>query len=285
MDVAATPSDHPLVRGLEAAAELLLDRLGRRPEIAAVLGSGLGALAEAVEDPVEVPFEDVAGLPPAGVAGHRGGWVGGELEGRTVLVQAGRFHLYEGHAAAVVVAPIRIAAAMGARTLLVTNSAGGVDPRLAPGSLMLIEDHLNLMGSNPLAGPLAPGEERFPDMTEAYDPELRRIALDTASELGLPLEQGVYAGVSGPSYETPAEIRMLAALGARAVGMSTVPEVIVARARGLRVLALSLITNPAAGIRPDPLSHREVLDAARRAAPRFERLVRGILRALPPASS
>ncbi len=261
----------------EGAARVLRERIGGIPEILAVLGSGLGGLAEEVEDPVSVPFQELPGFPPAGVGGHQGRFVAGTLEGRRVLVQAGRFHVYEGHAPGVVVAPVRAAAALGVPTLVVTNAAGGVNPDFGPGTLMLIRDHLNLMGRNPLTGPTVGEEPRFPDMTEAYDPGLRSLARRTAQALRIPLEEGVYAAVSGPSYETPAEVRMIGLLGGDAVGMSTVPEVVVARARGMRVLGISLITNPGAGISPTPLSHQEVLEAGREAAPRFQRLMRGVL--------
>jgi purine-nucleoside phosphorylase len=270
------------VEPIEATAEALRGRLPWTPEILAVLGSGLGALADAVEEPISIPFQDLPGLPPAGVGGHQGRFVAGVLEGRRVLVQAGRFHFYEGHPAGVVLAPVRAAALLGVSTLLVTNAAGGVNPDFGLGTLMLIRDHLNLMGRNPLVGPGIPGEPRFPDMSVAYDADLRALARRTAKELGIPLEEGVYAAVSGPSYETPAEVRMIGLLGGDAVGMSTVPEVIVARARGMRVLGISLITNPGAGISSRPLSHQEVLEAGQEAAPRFQRLIRGILAALDP---
>jgi purine-nucleoside phosphorylase len=263
------------------AAAFLRERLPRAPEILGVLGSGLGALADAVEDPVSIPFGEIPGLPVSGVEGHPGRYVAGMLEGRSVLIQAGRFHLYEGYEPELVVAPIRIAAVLGVDTVVLSNAAGGVNPRFGPGTIMLIEDHLNLMARNPLVGPVAGDDARFPDMSGAYDPELRAHAEEAARELGVPLARGVYAGVLGPSYETPAEVRMLARLGADAVGMSTVPEVIAAHAGGLRVLAFSLITNLAAGLHPGPLSHREVLEVGRTAAATLERLIRGVLRTLP----
>lgn len=270
-------ADRELAPTAEAVARALQERLPWTPEVLAVLGSGLGGLAGAVEDPVSIPFQELPGLPSAGVGGHQGRFVAGSLEGRRILVQAGRFHLYEGHPASVVVAPVRAAALLGIPTLLVTNAAGGVNPALGPGALMLIRDHLNLMGRNPLVGPGEAGEPRFPDMSAAYDPELRARTRATAEGLGIPLEEGVYAAVSGPSYETPAEVRMIGLLGGDAVGMSTVPEVIAARARGMRVLGVSLITNSAAGISSGALSHEEVLAAGQEAAPRFQRLIRGVL--------
>ncbi len=263
------------------AAGLLRERLDWTPEIMAVLGSGLGFLADAVDEPVSIPFDEIPGLPSAGVAGHQGRYVAGLLEGRRVLVQAGRFHVYEGHPMGVVAAPVRIAAGMGVERLLLTNAAGGINRRFSPGTIMVLEDHLNLMWRGPLVGPVREGEERFPDMSAAYDPEFREVARRVALGLDLELARGVYAAVTGPSYETPAEIRMLAALGADAVGMSTVPEVISARAAGMRVLAFSLITNLAAGISPTPLSHEEVLEAGKEASGRFEALVRALLAELP----
>ncbi len=248
------------------------------PELFAVLGSGLGFVADALEDAVSVPFGEVPGFPAAAVEGHAGRVVMGMLEGRRALVQAGRFHVYEGHELDVVVLPVRIAAALGTPVFLVTNAAGGANPGFGPGTLMLIADHLNLMGRNPLIGAARPGEPRFPDMSAAYDPGLRGLARRVAGELGIPLAEGVYAAVTGPSYETPAEVRMVGVLGGDAVGMSTVPEVIAARAAGMRVLGISLITNPGAGLSPEPLSHDEVLEAGREAAPRFEGLVRGVVR-------
>jgi purine-nucleoside phosphorylase len=266
--------------GAQAGADFLRARFpwgDEAPEVFAVLGSGLGFLADALEDAVSVPFGEVPGFPGAAVEGHPGRVVLGMLEGRRAVVQAGRFHVYEGHPLEVVVLPVRIAAALGTPVFLVTNAAGGVNRRFGPGTLMLIEDHLNLMGRNPLIGAARPGEPRFPDLSVAYDAELRALARSVALGAGIRLEGGVYAAVTGPSYETPAEVRMVGVLGGDAVGMSTVPEVIAARSAGMRVLGISLITNPGAGLSPEPLSHEEVLEAGREAAPRFERLVRGVV--------
>ena len=264
------------------ATEYLRDRLPEAPEALLVLGSGLSALAALVESPVEIPFESVPGLPGAGVGGHSGRYLAGRLEGRPVLVQAGRYHLYEGHPSEVVCAPVRIARQLGAGTVILTNAAGGIDRRLSVGAIMLLDDHLNLQWRSPLMGAVLEGEERFPDMSAPYDPGLQKMALAAASDLGIPLEQGIYAAVLGPSYETKAEIRMLARLGADAVGMSTVPEVLAARAGGMRVLAFSLITNRAAGLGTDPLGHAEVLEAGRRSGGELERLLRRIVRDLGP---
>ena len=263
---------------VEEAARELQSHLDGTPHVLVVLGSGLGGLAEAVQNPKVIPFSDLPGFPAAGVAGHGSRFVAGTLEGKRVLLQAGRFHFYEGHPAAVVAGPVRVAAHLGVERAVFTNAAGGIDPRFGPGTLMLIEDHINFMGRSPLVGPVLEGEVRFPDMTTAYDAEYRETARRVALERGIPLERGVYAGVLGPNYETPAEIRMLGRLGATAVGMSTVPEVIVARGRGMRVLAVSLITNAAAGISLEELSHEEVLEAGREAAPRLESLIRGVIR-------
>ncbi|NIP57844.1 MAG: purine-nucleoside phosphorylase [Gemmatimonadetes bacterium] len=262
------------------AAAALAGRISVDPRVHLVLGSGLGGLAGAVEEGVSIPFRELPGLPATGVVGHEGRYLTGLLEGVPVLVQAGRYHFYEGHPREVVVAPIRIGAALGIEVLFLTNAAGGIDPRLEPGSILLADDHVNLQFRSPLAGPAREGEPRFPDMSAPYDPGLQELALDAAAEAGVVLRRGVYCAVLGPSFETPAEIAMLERLGGDAVGMSTVPEVICARARGLRVLALSLISNPAAGRSPRPLSHDEVRAVADRAAGRVEAVIRGVLRRL-----
>jgi purine-nucleoside phosphorylase len=250
---------------------------GREPTIAVVLGSGLGGLGDRVEDAVVIPYAKIPGFAPSTVEGHRGQLVCGRLEGKTVVAFQGRYHAYEGHEPADLATPIRTAAALGVDTLVVTCAAGGVNRSLQAGTLMLLVDHLNLMGRNPLVGAVQEGEARFPDMTEAYDPELRALATEVAAERGIELPTGVYAALLGPSYETPAEIRMLERLGADAVGMSTVPEVITARALGVAVLGIALITNPAAGRADGPLDHDEVVAVGAEAAQDFERLVRGVL--------
>jgi len=255
----------------------LHERVTRRPRVMLILGSGLGALAEEIEDAVAIPFAEIPGFAPATVEGHRGRLVAGRLEGVECILLQGRYHLYEGHTPAVVTLPVRVMAALGARTLIVTNAAGGINRTFRAGDLMIIDDHINLMWRNPLIGPTVPGDERFPDMSAPYDPELQALAERVALARRIPTTRGVYAAVSGPSYETPAEIRMLQRLGADAVGMSTVPEVIVARAMGVRVLGISLITNLAAGISSQPLSHDEVVAAGLEAQGRFASLVRGIL--------
>ncbi|HUF27978.1 MAG TPA: purine-nucleoside phosphorylase [Gemmatimonadaceae bacterium] len=246
-------------------------------EIAIVLGSGLGALADAIEEAEHIPFSGIPGFPDAGVVGHAGAMIIGRLEGMRVAALAGRFHIYEGHDPKLTALPVRVMHALGARTLIVSNAAGAVRRGLAPGDLMLIDDHINLMWRTPLAGPPEPGEERFPDMSGPYDGELRAIARDVARDAGIPLAEGTYCAVLGPSYETAAEIRMLGRLGADAVGMSTVPETLVARALGMRVLGISCITNLACGLTPSPISHAEVLEVTGRVGERLQRLVRGTL--------
>jgi len=255
------------------AAAALRAALPSVPRAAVVLGSGLSGLEDAIEDPVVVAFEDVPGLPSVGVAGHGGRFVHGRVGRVPLLLQAGRYHAYEGHPLDVVVAPARILARLGVADLIVTNASGGIRPLLEPGDLVLLDDHINLAFRGPLAGPIVGGEARFPDMSTPFDPHLVDTVRASASDLGIPLHRGVYAWVPGPSYETAAEIRMLAMLGADIVGMSTVPEVIAAAAMGLRCVAVSLVTNRAAGLAPHPLSHDDVLEVGARAASRMRRLV------------
>ena len=258
------------------AAASVRRRLGEtagQPVVGIVLGSGLGGLSTRVSDSVAVPFGDVPGFPRATVVGHAGALIGGTLGGRQVIALAGRFHMYEGHDAALAGFPVRVLHALGVRTLFVSNAAGGIRRTFRAGDLMLIRDHLNLMSRNPLVGALEPGDERFPDMSVAYDEELARQLLAHAAALDISLQEGVYGALLGPTYETPAEVRMLATLGADVVGMSTVPEVIVARALGMRVAGISCVTNLAAGISPHPLSHAEVLETTKIVAARFEALV------------
>lgn len=253
---------------------------GRKPTVALVLGSGLGGLAEQIADGIRIQYKDIPGFHVPTVEGHRGELVIGRLGGKTVLAQSGRFHMYEGYSAQDNVLPIRVFGALGITSLLVTNAAGGVRRTFRAGTVMLISDHLNLTGRNPLIGHLVSGDERFPDMSEAYDAEYRNTARATARKLGIPLEEGVYAGLLGPNYETPAEVRMLERLGADAVGMSTVAEVIAARARGMRCLGFSLVTNPGAGISPTPLNHKEVMETAARAGKELARLITGVIEAM-----
>ena len=241
------------------AARILHRRAGVRPRLHLVLGSGLGGVAKCMEDPVEVPFDDLPGFPAASVEGHAGSFLLGWIAGVPVLLQAGRFHYYEGVGTGVVAAPVRVGRALGARTLVLTNAVGGIRRDLVPGSLMLVDDHVNLMFRAPLAGPVADGETRFPDMSRPYDPALMAAAESVALRAGIRLPRGTYGAVAGPNFETPAEVRALRAAGADAVGMSTVPEVVVARAGGQRVLAFSLVTNRAAGLGDGIVDHEGVM--------------------------
>jgi purine-nucleoside phosphorylase len=262
---------------LETAAATVREMLPDGPEVFLVLGSGLSGLADGVENPTSIPFREVPGFPPVGVVGHAGRLVFGVLEGKRVLMQAGRFHFYEGHPAEIVVAPVRLAAALGAKTVILTNAAGGIGRELEPGAIMLLDDHLNLMGRSPLVGPVRGSEERFPDMSEPYDSTLQQTAMELAGTLGIRLHRGTYAAVLGPSYETPAEIRYLQGAGADAVGMSTVPEAVTARALGMRVAGFSLITNRASGLGSTPLDHQEVLGVGREAGEKLESLIRALI--------
>ena len=242
-----------------------------------VLGSGLGDLSRRLLDAEVVPFGALAGFPTATVAGHEGAFIAGRMGGRDVVLQAGRLHRYEGHEPDVAALPVRLLARLGVKTLVLTNAAGGLRPEFVPGTLMLVADQVNLTFGNPLIGAVRAGEERFPDMSDGYDVALRELARAVARGQGLALQEGVYAGVTGPSYETPAEIRMLRRIGADAVGMSTVHEVVAARALGLRCLGLSTITNLAAGLSRDRLSHDEVLEAGRRVRDDVWLLLEGVL--------
>lgn len=265
------------------ATRAVQERLGgRAPRVALVLGSGMGGLAKDVQPVSHIPFHDIPGFAAAGVAGHAGELIVGTLEGIPILVQSGRFHLYEGHSPATVALPVRVFGTLGIETLILTNASGGLRPSFGAGTLMMVTDHINLMARNPLVGQVEEGEERFPDMSEPYDRALQVMARAAAREAGIPLEEGVYVGLLGPSYETPAEVRMLQKLGGDAVGMSTVPEVIVARARGMRCLAFSIVTNPGAGLTTQPLDHEDVLATTQRVAGDVGRLVQGVLRRLGP---
>ncbi len=265
-------------RTVEDSARAVRARLGKlSPRIAIVLGSGLGPLAERLGDAVRIPYADIPGFPGTTVVGHAGELVAGTLAGRQVVVQNGRFHMYEGHPADLAVLPVRVFSALGVETLILTNAAGGVRRTFSRGALMMIADHINLTMRNPLIGPVYPGDERFPDMSEPYDAALRSLAREVARERKVALEEGVYLQLLGPSYETPAEVRMAERLGADAVGMSTAIEVIAARARGMRCIAFSTITNPAAGITGERLSHAEVMVVAKRVAGDLEKLIEGVV--------
>ncbi|HLT28566.1 MAG TPA: purine-nucleoside phosphorylase [Myxococcaceae bacterium] len=248
------------------------------PQVGIILGSGLGAFADRLEDAVAIPYQEVPGFPHATVVGHAGRLVLGRLGGATVVAMQGRVHGYEGHPAWQVAFPARVLCGLGIRVLTVTNAAGGINADFRPGDLMAITDHVNFTGQNPLTGP---NDERFgprfPDMTRAYHPVLRKLLAGVAKSQGISLQQGVYAQVTGPTYETPAEIQMLRAVGADAVGMSTVPETIVARHMGVHVAGVSCITNLAAGVDNAPLSHDEVAEVAGRARAAFTRLLEDFL--------
>jgi purine-nucleoside phosphorylase len=267
--------------GTEAArktAEVIRSNIGSlEPEIAIILGSGLGGLADRITDRVVVSYKDVPGFPVPTVVGHSGSVIAGKLGGRPIVALSGRFHMYEGHAAELSGFPVRVMHALGAQTLIVTNAAGGIRKTFKPGAIMLIRDHINLMFRNPLIGHVEEGDERFPDMSDPYDGKLQDLARRVAKEQGTTLEEGVYAGLLGPTYETKAEVKMLGLLGADAVGMSTVPEVIVARARGMRVLGFSCITNLACGLSDQPITHAEVIETTTQAAAKMSRLVAEIV--------
>jgi purine-nucleoside phosphorylase len=263
------------------AADAIRARVDDVPRIAIVLGSGLGDFATTLTDAVTIPYASVPHWPASSVIGHDGTLVVGRTAGHTVAALAGRVHVYEGHDLQTVTFAIRTIGLLGVRTLILTNAAGGVNTEFAQGALMVIDDHINLIGDNPLVGP---NDERFgprfPDMTEVYSRRLRAIADKAGESLGMMLPHGVYAALLGPSYETPAEIRYLRTIGADAVGMSTVPEAIAARHMGLEVLGLSCITNMAAGVLPTPLDHAEVMETARRVRGAFIGLLEGIIERL-----
>ena len=260
----------------EAAAKVLA--VCGKADIGVILGSGLGDYAEALEDAVKLPYSEIPGFPRSTVAGHAGMWCCGTLYGKRVVMMQGRFHYYEGYGMKDVTLPVRVMQKIGVKTLIVTNAAGGVNLGYHPGELMVIGDIFSMTAQNPLIGPnLDAFGPRFPDMSCAFDKELRALAHECANEQGFALREGVYAQMAGPTYETPAEIRMLRTLGADAVGMSTVPEVIVARHGGMRVLGISCITNMAAGILDQPLNHAEVTETANRVKGQFRNLLDRII--------
>ncbi len=277
-------SNHFSLQQIDESAASIRRRISRQPTIAMILGSGLGGLAEAVANPTIIPFGDVPNFPVSTVVGHVGRLVVGDLEGKTVLIMQGRVHFYEGYTMAQVTLPIRIMQRLGIGVVVVTNAAGGVNPDFQPGDVMLITDHLNLLGmtgNNPLVGPnydeLGP---RFPDMSQAYDRELCELARRTARLQQTGLREGVYAALSGPSFESPADLRFLRLAGADAVGMSTAHEVIVARHGGMRVLGLSGISNKANLDGSTVTTHEEVIEAGKVIAPKMERIISGVVRAL-----
>jgi purine-nucleoside phosphorylase len=263
---------------VEAAAAAVRARTAVLPETAIVLGSGLGDFADTLADAVATPYRDLPHWPASNVIGHAGKLVIGRVGGKVIAALAGRAHFYEGHDLSTVVFATRVMGRLGVRQIILTNAAGGINTGFAQGGLMVIDDHINLLGTNPLVGP---NDERFgarfPDMSEVYSRRLRSIADAAAAAKGVPVSHGVYVAVHGPSYETPAEIRYLRAIGGDAVGMSTVPEAIAARHMGMEVLGISCITNMAAGVLPQPLNHDEVMETARRVRGSFIALLEGII--------
>ena len=266
----------------ERAANEIRARTSAKSRIALVLGSGLGGFADEFSDSVAIPYTEISGFASSTAQGHAGRLVVGKVEQNNVVAMQGRVHFYEGYSLEQVTFPIRTFKVLGIDTLILTNASGGVNVQLSQGALMVISDHLNLMGINPLRGP---NDERFgprfPDMTEVYSRELQELAIDEARELGVTLRRGIYAGLAGPSYETPAEIHMLRSFGADAVGMSTVPEAIVARQMGMNVLGISCITNMAAGISEQPINHAEVMETGERVRKTFAQLLRRIIAKVP----
>lgn len=275
------PVDQPA--RITALAEAVRARTSLVPDVGIVLGSGLGGLADDLDEAVAIPFADLPGWPAATAPGHAGRLLVGKLAGRPVVLLQGRFHLYEGNDPGLVVQPVLLFHALGARAVILTNAAGGLDPSFGPGTLMVMRDHINLTGRTPLMGPNADTlGARFPDMTDAWSPRLRERLHAAGVAEGVELAEGVYIGLTGPTYETPAEVRMLAGLGGHAVGMSTVLECIAARWVGLEVCGVSLVTNAGAGYSGAPLTHEEVLEAGLEAGPRLARVIRRFLADLDP---
>jgi purine-nucleoside phosphorylase len=274
-------SDYFSLAQFDETAHAVKARIGQQPAFGLILGSGLGGLADAVERAVHIPYPELPHWPTSTVQGHSGQLVAGQLEGQPVLVMQGRAHYYEGYSMAQVGLPLRVMQRLGVHTVIVTNAAGGVNPEFSPGDVMLITDHLNLIGMSGLSALRGPNIDelgpRFPDMMHAYNPELRAAAVRVAQQAGVRLQQGVYAGLAGPNFETPADLRFLRVVGADAVGMSTVPEVIVARQGGMRVLGFSGISNKANLDGNTPTTHAEVLQAGALIVPKLEKIVRGVV--------
>jgi len=267
-----------MYENLEKAASFIRSKINGNPEIGLILGSGLGVLADDIENPIVLPYEEIPEFPVSTVSGHAGKLIIGELSGKKVVAMQGRFHFYEGYTMNMVTFPVRVMKLLGVEKLIVTNAAGGVNEEFKPGDLMIITDHINNMGTNPLIG--ANDERfgpRFPDMSEAYSKSLRMKAKKVASVLEIKVKEGVYVGNTGPTYETPAEIRFARAIGGDAVGMSTVPEVIVAGHCGMEVLGISCITNMAAGILDQPLSHEEVIETTELVKASFKSFIKQIV--------
>ncbi|MDU3087613.1 MAG: purine-nucleoside phosphorylase [Peptoniphilus harei] len=263
---------------MNKSIDYIKGKIKNQPEIGIVLGSGLGDFADAIEDKIEIPYTEIPGFPVSTVKGHDGKLIFGKINSKEVCVMKGRIHYYEGYDIKEVVYPIEVLAGLGIETLILTNAAGGVNTEFEPADLMIINDHINLMGKNPLIGPndenLGP---RFPDMTDLYNKDLIEVAEKSAKKLGTDIKEGVYMYFTGPSYETAAEVRMARILGADAVGMSTVPEAIIARHRGLKILGISTITNMSTGILDTPLDHTEVVEVGQEVAGKFKELLKEII--------
>ena len=268
-----------MIHEIKGAADYIQSQIEIKPEIALILGSGLGVLAEEVKESKVIKYEDIPDFPVSTVEGHAGQFVVGKLEGKKVMAMQGRFHYYEGYSMQQIALPIRVMYELGIENLIVTNAAGGINMNFDPGNFMIIQDHINLMGDNPLKGNnLEEYGPRFPDMSEIYNEELRELAEKVAIESKIQTVKGIYVGLGGPSYETPAEIRYLRGIGADAVGMSTVPETITANHMGMKILGISCITNMAAGVLPEPLDHKDVIEIAEKVKPKFSTLIKGILK-------
>jgi purine-nucleoside phosphorylase len=279
--MSAEPSSSSLYERAEKAARMIRARTETEVSVAIVLGSGLGAFAEGLTDATAIPYHEIPGFAHTTVEGHSGQLVIGKAGDVTVAAMQGRFHFYEGYSLEEVTFPIRVLKLLGVRTLVLTNAAGGLNVELAPGSLMVISDHVNLLGANPLIGPnddrFGP---RFPDLTLVYAADLQNMVIEEAREMGMELRRGIYAALSGPSYETPAEIHMVRTLGADAVGMSTVPEAIVARHMAMQVIGISCITNLAAGVSNRPIDHSQVMAIGDRVRGQFTELLRRVIKRL-----
>jgi purine-nucleoside phosphorylase len=278
LKMSAEPSSSSLYERAEKAARMIRARANAEVSVAIVLGSGLGAFAEELTEPIAIPYHEIPGFARATVEGHAGQLVVGRAGDVTVAAMQGRFHFYEGYSLEEVTFPIRVLKLLGVRTLVLTNAAGALNVEFAPGSLMVISDHVNLLGANPLTGPnddrFGP---RFPDLTSVYAPELQKMVIEEARAMGMEMRRGIYAALSGPSYETPAEIHMVRTLGADAVGMSTVPEAIVARHMGMQVIGISCITNLAAGVSSRPIDHGQVMAVGERVRAEFTELARRVV--------
>lgn len=274
-------SEQEFMEKLSETRRYILEKVNMEPQMGVILGSGLGGFVELIEDKIVLPYKDIPNFPVSTVEGHKGQLVFGKVLGKPVVAMQGRFHFYEGYSMQEVTFPVRVMQVLGVSGLIVTNAAGGINTSYRPGDLILIKDHINMMGDNPLRGAnLSNLGPRFPDLSEGYDLEWRQKALDIAREVGIHPQEGVYAAMSGPSYESPAEIRFLRTVGADLVGMSTVPEVIIANQGGMRVLGISCVTNMAAGVLPQRLSHAEVMETAERIEKQFVRLVQALVKGL-----